>query len=70
MELMSQSHETNNQGTPVEISTVSLDPETEELLEDLRGVVVQFQRLIDCRSRESLQQPGHDGRWGVVEVLC
>jgi hypothetical protein len=27
-------------------------------------------RLIDGRSSESLRQPGEDGRWGVVEVLC
>lgn len=67
---MSQSQEMNQIVLPQDMASVCLDPETEELLEHLRGMVVQFQRLIDCRSRESLQQPGHDGHWGVVEVLC
>ena len=69
MELMSQDQETVQQ-VAEEIGTIACDPETESLLEQLQGVIAQFQRMIDCRSYESLQAPGHDGHWGVVEILC
>lgn len=64
------SQDTNHQVVPEENTSISLDPEAGELLDELQGMVVQFQRMIDCRSYESLQAPGHDGHWGVVEVLC
>lgn len=70
MELMSQNQEKVQQVAQEEIATIALDPETEALLEQLQGVIVRFQRMIDCRTHESLQQPGHDGHWGVVEILC
>lgn len=44
--------------------------ETTAMLDRLDAVLVQLGRLIECRPHESLQQPGHDGRWGVVEILC
>lgn len=68
MELMNQ--ESNHEVVPEEIATIALAPDTEEVLEGLQGVIAQFQRMIDCRSYESLQAPGHDGHWGVVEILC
>lgn len=68
MELMSQ--ETNQEMMPEGHATIPLAPETEEILDGLQGVIVQLQRMIDCRSYESLQQPGHDGHWGMVEILC
>jgi uncharacterized damage-inducible protein DinB len=48
----------------------SISPASEEMLGRLDLVICRFERLIENRSRESLQQPGHDGRWGVAEVLC
>lgn len=53
-----------------DISTASPDPAIEEILQELGALIVRFGRLIEGRSRESLQQPGKDGHWGVVEVLC
>ena len=50
--------------------SVPPDPEIEEALDKLGNLVIQLGRLIDGRSRDALQQPGEDGRWGVVEVLC
>ena len=67
---MSQSHEVNQIPVPGEALATTLAPDAEELLKLLRGVTVQLQRMIDSRPRESLQQPGHDGHWGVIEVLC
>lgn len=67
MELMSQ--ETDHQ--PVaDRSSGSPDPAIQETLQTLESLVDRFERLIEGRSREALQQPGEDGRWGVVEVLC
>jgi len=59
-----------NQGQTVETAQVVMLPRVEEILVGLENMVVQFGRLIESRSREALQQPGQDGRWGVVEVLC
>jgi hypothetical protein len=67
MELMSQ--ETNHQPVADRV-TVSPEPAIQEHLQTLESLVARFERLIEGRSRESLQQPGEDGRWGVVEVLC
>ena len=39
------------------------------ILAALEGVLVDFQRLMDGRSREDLQRPAQDGGWGVVEIL-
>lgn len=64
------SQETNQKQMTPDIEIMVLDPLVEEILGQLESVVVQFERLIENRSRESLQQPGQDGRWGVVEVLC
>jgi hypothetical protein len=50
------------------ISVIS--PASEEVLVRLELVISRFERLIEGRSSEVLQQPGHDGRWGVAEVLC
>jgi hypothetical protein len=61
--------ETQHQ-SPTDISTASSDPEIEEILQELEALEGRFGRLIEGRTRESLQQPGEDGHWGVVEVLC
>lgn len=41
-----------------------------ELVDRLESTTVQLGRLIECRSHEALQRPGHDGDWGVLEILC
>jgi hypothetical protein len=64
------SQETNSQPLAHEAESPAMNPVLQETLDKLEGVLVQLQRLIENRSRESLQQPGQDGRWGVVEVLC
>jgi hypothetical protein len=66
-ELMSQE---TNQDKEGETATLAVSPRVEEILGSLEQMAVQFDRLIAGRSREALQQPGQDGRWGVVEVLC
>lgn len=63
-----------NQETNVMMATgesgASVDSANIEILERLNALLVQFERLIECRSHDALQQPGHDGHWGVVEILC
>lgn len=68
MELMSQ--ETNYTHATPDVPLMVLSPQAEDILDTLENIVIQLDRLIESRSRESLQQPGQDGRWGVVEVLC
>lgn len=41
-----------------------------EVVDRLECTIVHLGRLIECRSHEALQRPGHDGDWGVVEILC
>lgn len=65
-----QRHGTGQQGAPGEVATITVDAEAAGLVEQLEGTIVHLQRMMDCRSRESLQQPGHDGHWGMVEILC
>lgn len=64
------SQETNHLPVAADLHIGAPGPDVEDILGQLERVVVQLERLIECRSRESLQQPGEDGRWGVVEVLC
>jgi hypothetical protein len=67
-ELMSQEIDPGTLIPENEISVIS--PASEEVLTRLEYVVTRFERLIEGRTSEVLQQPGHDGRWGVAEVLC
>jgi hypothetical protein len=62
--------EKNHHPVAADLHAVSPEPDIEGILGKLERLVVQFERLIENRSRESLQQPGEDGRWGVVEVVC
>lgn len=64
------SQETKHNEATMDAEVIVLDPRMEEILTGLDSMVIQFGRMIENRSRESLQQPGQDGRWGVVEVLC
>lgn len=41
----------------------------EQLIQALEATVVQFERLIDKRSSDDLQQAAQDGGWGIVEIL-
>lgn len=41
-----------------------------DMVDRLEGTIVHLGRLVECRSPEALQRPGHDGDWGVVEILC
>lgn len=66
-ELMSQE---TNQDKEGDTATLAVSARVEEILTSLEQMIVQFDRLIAGRSREALQQPGQDGGWGVVEVLC
>jgi uncharacterized damage-inducible protein DinB len=68
MELMNQ--EANLEPVMPDTNVAVLSPVNEEILTELGSMVIQFERLMENRSHESLHQPGQDGRWGVVEVLC
>lgn len=42
----------------------------ERIIDALEATIVNFQRLMENRSREELQQAAQDGGWGIVEILA
>ena len=60
--------EAGGAGTPAGESGAGSPPE--HIIEALEGTILSFERLIENRSREELQQAAQDGGWGIVEILA